>query len=359
MLNPFSKDQDVLNFLEPLRAVPERSTEAAGAGLRSFLDEAARLRLTASSPAAEALTGWRSIFRKEHSPMLVLAKIVVALVVALSGGGAAALASQASLPNEALYPIKLLVEDVRLGLTADPQTQLNLELEFAATRTREMAQLADRDQSIPEAVSLRLQTHLNTALQNAARLGDPQMQAALDQIRSTTQDQLQTMLQTRQQTQAQAQLQTAQRMLTRTRDMAELGLHDPQLFRQRLTLNRPEEAPEQPEMTPPLDNPSPAPHSTNVPPENRYGPGSPPEDTPAQNSYGPGPASTPQQNSYGAGAPPDDSPQGQLNGSGPQPADPVPSDNSGQPGGNSDPGSADGGNGPGSPVNENGGGGHH
>ena len=295
--------------------------------------------------------------------MFVLVKVALAIALALGGTGATALASQNSLPNEALYPVKLLTEDIRLGLANQPSDQINLELEFAAVRTREMVQLADRGQAIPEAVPVRLQTHLNTALQATAQLGEPQMMSELEQIRARVQAQLQIMNQARSNTPADVGLRQAEQVMTRTRQMAELGLNDPVLFRERITNNRPDTAPVQPEMTPgagngngqqPENAPSgpaygpgsqpentppgsgygPGPQPQNTPQGPAYGPGPQPENTPVPNGYGPGPqGNTPQGPSSGPGPGPQNTPQGMQDGTGPQATcTPMPNDNGNGPG---------------------------
>jgi hypothetical protein len=58
--------------------------------------------------------------------MFVLAiKFVLVLAVMLGGAGVTAAAAQSSLPNEALYPIKLLIEEAQLSLAASPAAQLD------------------------------------------------------------------------------------------------------------------------------------------------------------------------------------------------------------------------------------------
>lgn len=273
-------------------------------------------------------------------------KFMLALALSAGGAGTAALAAQGSQPNDLLYPVKLFSEDVGLALAADPQAQIDVLLEQAQVRTTEMAQLAAQGQSIPEAVPLRLQTHLETALQTAARLGDPQMQAALAKIRAQVQTQAQLMAQALDNAPAEVgtRLQTAERAMIQTRDLCDLGLSDPELLRERLIANRPETAPEQPEMIPGEGNGpgTPATPCGDCTPEgdqNQYGPG--PQATPCgdctpegdqnQYQYGPGPQATPcgdctpegDQNQYGPGPQPDDTPEaGDSYGPGPQPTEP-------------------------------------
>ena len=91
------------------------------------------------------------------------------------GAGVTAAAAQSSLPNEALYPVKLLIEEVQWGSTQGPEAQIDVQLDHAQQRVREMVQLADRGVAIPADVPTRLQTQLQAALQIAAQLDDQQL----------------------------------------------------------------------------------------------------------------------------------------------------------------------------------------
>lgn len=312
--------------------------------------------------------------------MNVLLIITLVAALALGGTGVTAYAAQDSLPNETLYAVKLVAEDMHLNLASDPQTQLNLLLEMAQRRTTEMTALAARGESIPESVPVRLQTHLEAALQVAAGLGESEMAAALEQTRTTIETQTRSMTQAQQNAPGDPGLQLAQQTLTQTREMAELGLNDPALFRNLVNQNRPEAAPTQPKMTPANGNaagpqpsrtlkpsvqpgsgngngpsyqasgtPPPAytPQSTSSGQGNGYGPG--PEATCTctpeydGNSYGPGSndnsSATPQGNSYGPGpdvtgtCTPDATRDGNSYGAGPgNPSVTPDGDNNSQPG---------------------------
>lgn len=318
-----SADEDIMplvaawHALEPLRSVPSRSPEAEQVGLRAFLSEAAQIRAKAvSAPPTARRNGW--IFQlptsnvrtpksgKEHSPVFALAvKLVLVLALSVGGVGTTALAAQGSLPNDLLYPVKLATEDVGLALTADPQARLNLLLEQAQVRTIEMARLAERNEAIPGDVPLRLQTQLEAALHVAAQLGEPQMIAALGQICRATQTQSQLMKQVRLRDPQNQALQAAERALTRTRGMCELGLSEPQRLRHRINDGRPDTTPDQPDATPGEGN--------------GYGPG--PQATPCnectpqgdqnqyRNQYGPQPTGTPEPGS-GCGPGPQATPCG-------------------------------------------------
>jgi uncharacterized membrane protein YgcG len=355
---------EVLIQLEPLRFTPDRSETTVQAGLRAFLNEATSLRPTVSPRPSRRLTGWMSKFTQERAPMFALAiKLVLVLSFMLGGAGVTAAAARSSLPNEALYPIKLLVEEAQSSLAASPAAQIDAQLDHAQQRVSEMAQLADRGVAIPADVPVRLQTQLQAALQIAAQLDDQHLQAALDRLQLRTQDQLREM--------DRLHLNDAAQVLTQARAMAQLGQRDPQQFRARAGTGRPADAPPQPAMTPQADpsrtpitplpsrtpqatctpQHTPQPQLTNTPQNHNYGSGlqgtSQPATTPVGqgdgHEYGPGPQAT---NAPGSGGEPQGNRDG-LGGNGPgSNASPEPdgSDNGGSDSGG-DNGSGDNGGG--------------
>lgn len=216
-------------------------------------------------------------------------KLILVLAVMLGGAGVTAAAAQSSLPNEALYPVKLLVEDVQLSLASTSDAQIDVQLAQAQQRVREMVQLTDQGAAIPDEVPVRLQTRLQAALQIAAQLDDQQLSPALDRIQLRTQDQLREMDRIRQHD---TTWQNAESALTQAREMAQLGQSDPQQFRARFGHGRPDDASPQPQGTPQVDpshtpQPSRTPQPTCTPQLRETG-------TPQGQGYGPGPQSTAQ-----------------------------------------------------------------
>ncbi len=221
-----------LAALDPLRDVPQRSAAPAEAGLAAFLNEAHSLPVSAPSPARHH--GWKVFpFRKEHPTMNVLASLALVLTLVFGGAGATAYAAQSSQPDEALYGVKLATEDLRLGLSADPQERLTLALTLVQVRTQEMVRLVELERAVPEQLGLRLQNHVETALQAAAELGDAPLAAALAQVTERSQTQLQTVIRLRDQAPEDPGLQGAEAALTQLQTMAQLGQDDPGQFRQR------------------------------------------------------------------------------------------------------------------------------
>lgn len=242
--------QEVLHSLEPLREVPDRSPERHSVGRNSFLKQAKSLP-PVSTELKSRLKGWKNILRKERLPMSSIVGIVLAIALAFGGAGTAAYASQDSLPTEPLYAVKQLTEELRLVLTIDPQEKADLLLNFVSERVREMQALSAEGEAIPQQIALRLETHLHLALQAVAQLDDAEMVQTLTRLQQMTQSHLQTMDQLCQETSQEECLQLATRAMLQAQRAAEEGLDDPVIFRNRQGTNRPEDAPEQPEIVPP------------------------------------------------------------------------------------------------------------
>jgi hypothetical protein len=226
--------QSVLETLESLRGVPERDPHVAAAARRAFLAEAARSKPAVSATTRNRLHGWKPFLFKERS-MTTIVSLILALAVAFGGAGTAAWAAQDSLPDEALYPVKWVTEDIRLGLAGEPQDEAALLGELIQTRTQEMAQLATQGTDVPAKVATRLKQHLQTALHLCSDLNDTTMIQTLGQLRQHLEAQLQTMDQER----VQQRLSTDQALghayqaMIQARNTIQGALEDPAAFRLR------------------------------------------------------------------------------------------------------------------------------
>ncbi|MGD1992788.1 MAG: DUF5667 domain-containing protein [Anaerolineae bacterium] len=162
--------------------------------------------------------------------------IMLAVVVGLSAiGGGAALAAEDSLPGDALYPIKLAVEDVRMGLASDPEAQVALALQLADERTEEIEALIAQGETVPESVTARMERHLYRAMRFAAQATDEMMPGLLEEIAIRTQTQTRTLVRVRANApeQDQTRLETTQRTCEQAHGEAQAGLDDPETFRLR------------------------------------------------------------------------------------------------------------------------------
>lgn len=216
-----NRSQDGMNHsirkkLESLRQVPERRVENVQKGRAKFLADARSAARTVSKTSISRHKGWFEKFtiRKERYAMIkILTIILIAISTALAGTGAVAAASQNSLPDQTLYPVKIWTEDLRMGMAeSSPADALDLALEFAARRVNEISRLTGKGVGSPDSVRMRLELEIYQAYQASTRLQGEALAQALLRIESALRTQEETML--RLHTNAQTEPECA-----RTRDM--------------------------------------------------------------------------------------------------------------------------------------------
>lgn len=227
------KESKVLLLLKTLEAVPPRDPAAAQRARAKFLTQASEMRQAVSSGGWLRLKVQNLNPRKEKFAMNILVSVLLAAAL-LMGSGATLVSAQDDLPNEPLYGVKVFAEDISLSLTGDPVAKVERLMELAQVRTQEIAALAGEGQAVPDSVLLRLEQHVEQALEIAATLqDDADLTRTLLQLRDRlqTQDHLLSQLQTN----ASAETEP---LLTQTRDrlqdrlcQVEDGLTNPEGFR--------------------------------------------------------------------------------------------------------------------------------
>jgi hypothetical protein len=318
-------------MLEQLRSIPPRDPATATHGRAHFLNQAAILRSTVSRKEESRHIGWiNTLFpllpRKEHRLMNTLIAVVLAIAIVFGGGGATVYAAQESLPDQGLYQVKILSEDVTLSMAGSPQAKLKHELNFSDRRIEEVASLVSAGADIPVEVIARYQSEMQRMLELAAGLDDPQMLQELEQIRTRTQTQLEkvTKLMEGAPNPVQPTLLQLHLRLQEQARLCTLGAEDPLQFRLQIHQRQQEQggineqSPTPPgkkmqgtDVQGPAETPAPPQNGNGNNPSNaqptntsgQYGPGKPqPTSTPGP--YGPGepqPTTTPGQ--YGPGEP--------------------------------------------------------
>jgi protein-tyrosine-phosphatase len=307
-------EQELKESLELLRPVPPRDAQEAARNRTLFLAEAASIResrpaivpVSVSTEAEKRHKVWidkiTQVFRrKELFPMLhPLIAVLVSLSLIFSGAGVVTAAAQDSLPNDFLYPVKLISEDIRLAFTTSAQTKLSLEQEFSNRRVKEMVILSERGQPIPEKVANRFREELDDALNLAAGMDELAMNQALERVRANIRQQTQLMSKVAQSTDP--VLEQARLCIQEQLRMAEMGLVDPQGFKEQVRerkhnrQNQPENLPQppiSPEPVGPGSQRTPSPREGNSP-----GPRAGTQTgTPVQDGSGSGPGSRPMESS--------------------------------------------------------------
>lgn len=181
-----------------LQTVKQRDASATARGKNRFMAEAQQLAVTYTG--LNRLNVWidnlkTQFTRKEKAPMFTtIISVILVLATLLGGGGISVAAAQSSQPNDFLYPLKALSEDAYYQLTAGNENRLNLVLTYADRRMAEIQTMLEEGRVPDDAVQLRLQTHLQTALDLSVK-NMSEADRLLEQIRAHLMQQLQTRLQ--------------------------------------------------------------------------------------------------------------------------------------------------------------------
>ena len=93
--------------------------------------------------------------------------LAVILSLLFGGTGATAVAAQASLPGDFLYPVKILSEDVRMEMATQPESQVKLALKFAASRFDEIQSLIEEGLMPPDPTVVGWHNQIRIALEEA------------------------------------------------------------------------------------------------------------------------------------------------------------------------------------------------
>ena len=106
------------DWFASLRIIPPRDPGSIQCGRQAFLAQASTLTLPVSQTQFQRLTGWifsiiSHLKSKEYSPMMTtFASLFLVIALLFGGSGAAAVAAQSSLPDQPLYQLKTLTEDL-------------------------------------------------------------------------------------------------------------------------------------------------------------------------------------------------------------------------------------------------------
>jgi hypothetical protein len=233
-MNQDKIDPQLLEWLDELKSVPPRDRHAASSGRARFLGQAVSIQ-QAETKKNRSRKGGQSVFtRGERFALNVLVTILVIMGVLVSGTGTV-YAAQDDLPDQPLYPVKLLTEDVRLGLANNPQTEIFLLTQMTQTRVNEMTQLAEMGVTPPAKVTERFSQQIQQMLQVAATMNDKDMQATLVKLQIHLQNQTQQMekvkLKVKLNGATEAALDRVHFMLQEKIRLVDNGLNDPENFR--------------------------------------------------------------------------------------------------------------------------------
>ncbi len=293
MKNDDELDDRIVHLFDQMRAVEPLDGVFAHEERAKFLNQGEIYRKTGFARTQQHKNGWIATLvpaftRKERKLLLNFFIVMIVAVTALFGSGAAVVsAAQDSMPDEALYPVKTLSEDVRLLATKSYLQQLDLVLQYTDRRINEIATLVISQKPVPEGTVTRLEQQLNAALQIAANMETEPMLQALIRIRERVEVQAQTMTILNAGSQpAEAQLLRLEARLRQQSQLAAAGEADPQSFQLQMRYRQGQDANQPPSAGENSQNPG----VTPLAPGNSYGPGpvfGDPTDSPGQFGVGP------------------------------------------------------------------------
>lgn len=215
----------VKDWLDEIKPVSPRNPQAASRGRAQFLSQAV------SEQALPRQKRWISIFRKERYAMNVLLSVLVVAGL-MFGGGATVSAAQGELPNEPLYAVKTWTEDLSLRFSNNSEDKVNRLMELSQIRIQEMIALAETGEIVPDQTRLRLEQHIQQALQICTTMDDTTLERTLLHIRDQLQQQDRDMEQLQLHTQDQTQLLTQVRTMLQERlQLVDEGLLNHEMFR--------------------------------------------------------------------------------------------------------------------------------
>lgn len=223
-INPRLKKQ-----LESLQETPERDFLQSHRGKEVFLAQAKSLK-----PRQAPKSHRRVPRRRSWVPRL--ASILAILLIAFFSIGGTVYAAQGSLPDDLLYPVKTLTEDIQIGLESDPQDRLDLHASFANRRLAEIQAQVDAGEEVSEKALARLEKHTDKMLQEAAQLGEQGLENALTQIQQNLQKQNQIMGILQKQTPGHTEkgLNKAQENILERLQLVKNGIKEPQGFKEKM-----------------------------------------------------------------------------------------------------------------------------
>jgi len=224
-INPKLKKQ-----LESLQDIPARGLQQSHIGREKFLSQAKSVQAR-QAPTRTRKTRGAVPLRRSWVPRL--AGILAVGAIALSGIGGTAYAAQASLPDDLLYPVKILTEEIQLGLETDPEDRLDLHTSFAARRLDEIQAQIDAGEEVSQKALAYLEKHTKNMIQEAAQMGEKGLENALRQIEQNLQKQNQILEKLQKQTPGSEApgLVNAQEKITERLELVENGINEPQGFR--------------------------------------------------------------------------------------------------------------------------------
>ena len=168
-----NQEKEIIDALQAIKDVPERQQAQVERGRAAFLAEAKEI---SQQPVSISLFQRLINSFTQPKPQMRLSTLTVsiilvsALLVTFSGS---VYAARYALPDQTLYPYKLWLEDRRLSITSQTDSQIDLHLAFADERLREYQELGiDLDDPLAERVFENYTHHIEDANELLATSGE-------------------------------------------------------------------------------------------------------------------------------------------------------------------------------------------
>jgi len=157
-------------------------------------------------------------------------------LIALSSLGGTVYAAQAAQPDDLLYGLKTLTEEIQANLESDPEDKLDLYVSFSSRRLQEIQAQVDAGEEVSEKALSLLEKHTQKMLEQAAQLEGKGLEKALRQIETNLQKQNQMMAELgKEHPQGSPPgLLKAQEKIRERMELIENGLNEPQGFKEEI-----------------------------------------------------------------------------------------------------------------------------
>lgn len=191
-MNSISEEQDfeIVSLVKKLQQSPERDQRAATGGRAIFLAEAQMYPLPVSITPKRRHIEWKTFFSRKANPKMATISTLILIFTLLFGGtGATVYAAQNSLPDETLYPVKLMTEDIRVGLSPRSDDRLELALQFAQKRLDEMLAMNQAGYHPATTIGDRWEYQVQSALRLTANMNETAFTQTLNQVRERLMEQ--------------------------------------------------------------------------------------------------------------------------------------------------------------------------
>ena len=224
---------ELKKMLESLQDIPVRDLQASHTGRENFMAQVKSLNPRRATSRKSARQG-KPLGKRAW--VTRFAAITAVIVVALSSLGGTIYAAQAAQPDDLLYGVKTLTEEIQVRLEGDPEEKLDLYVSFANRRLQEIQnQIAAGEQVSEKALAL-LEQHTQKMMEQAAKLDEFGMNKALRQIEENLQEQNQTMAELgKEQPQgSDPRLEKALKTIRERLELVKHGIKEPKGFREQM-----------------------------------------------------------------------------------------------------------------------------